>query len=241
MDLYPYLHQAGLNKSEATIYLYLLENGLSTPPMIARGTGIARTNCYNILEFLETHGLIEEQSVGKRKAFVATDPVSLVRTLDKKKESIEQILPDLRGLYVMQKNKPKIRFYDGLGQIQEIYRASLSAKKIAAIGSTKQMTSLMRAFYDEYIKEIKNRGITFQDILTKDSTAVALSTKQMLAPLYDMKFLPPTVKDPPTDILIWDDNIALLTLDEPIFGTVLTNEPLAQTFQMLAEILWEKL
>ncbi len=241
MDLYPHLHQAGLNKSEATVYLYLLENGLNTPPMVAKGTGIARTNCYNILEFLEAHGLIEEQSVGKRKAYVATDPAALVRTLDKKKESIEQILPDLRGLYVTQKNKPKIRFYEGYEQVAEVYRLSLEAKKITAIGSTSQMSKHMTEFYHEYQAEVKKRKIEFRDILSEVSKPSSMSLKQYLAPMYDAKFLPPKFQDPPTEIFLWDSTIALITLEEPVFATVLINPMLAKTFQLIAELLWEKL
>ena len=134
MTLTDQLKALGLNRTETRIYLYLLEQGLSTPPQIARGTGITRTNCYNILESLKEKDLIAEQTQGKRKAYLARDPEALVRSLERKKEIINEILPQLRGLYTTQKNKPKIKFYDGVEQIKEIYRQSLLVRFQSKIG-----------------------------------------------------------------------------------------------------------
>jgi sugar-specific transcriptional regulator TrmB len=68
------LREVGLKQNEAEIYLFLLQNGVSTPPQIAKGTAIARTNCYNILKSLEEKDVIELIQKGKREAFLARDP-----------------------------------------------------------------------------------------------------------------------------------------------------------------------
>jgi sugar-specific transcriptional regulator TrmB len=240
MDLANQLKQAGLNISEIKIYIYLLENGLSTPPKVSQGTFVARTNCYNVLQSLKEKGLIEEQLIRSRKAYLASDPESIVRSLQKKKEVIEQILPDLRGIYTTQKNKPKIKFYDGAEQIKEIYLQSLRSDQIFAIGSTNQIEKLLPGFLKHYFNEIKRKGIFFKDTLTLDSKNIAETTQQELRAFYDFRLLPKEYKDPPTDILIWENNIALLTLQEPVFGTILTNPLLAQTFKMLFNLLWNK-
>lgn len=239
-DLCSQLKLIGLNVSEITVYLFLLENGLSTPPIVSRGTKIARTNCYNLLESLKGKGLIDEQVSGNRKAYLASDPESLVRSLEKKKEAIQQILPDLRGLYTTQKNKPKIQFYEGAEQIREIYIRSLEAPKIMAIGSTNQLEVVLPGLLKYYFDEIKRREIIFRDILTTGSQKIGLQTKEALKGFYDLKFLPSEYKDPPTDILIWNNNVALLTLKEPIFGTVLTSHLLSQTFSMLFDLIWTR-
>ena len=237
MDLNHNLKSIGLNASEITVYLFLLENGLSTPPIVSRGTKIARTNCYNILQSLKEKDLILEQIVKNKKTYLASDPESLLRGWQKKKETIEQIIPDLRSLYKTQKNKPKIRFYEGVGQIKEIYRLSLEAKQIMALGSTNKIEQLMPGFLDEYFTEIKKRGIIFYDLLTADSKSIAGEDKNLLKGLYEFKLLPSEYKDQPTDILIWDNNIALSTLEEPVFATVLTHKPLADTFKMIFSII----
>ncbi len=107
------LRQFGLTPSEITVYLFLLEHGVSSPPQVAKGTKITRTNCYHVLESLKHEGLISEQEKGKRKVYIACDPEALLRRFDLRRESLSQIVPDLRARYVVQKNKPIIKFLTG--------------------------------------------------------------------------------------------------------------------------------
>jgi HTH-type transcriptional regulator, sugar sensing transcriptional regulator len=234
------LIQIGLHKSEIEVYLYLLESGLSTPPQVARGTCIARTNTYNLLESLQDKGLIIEHKKGKRKAYLASDPEAILRSIERKKEAIERILPDLRGLYTVQKNKPKIRFYEGFEQVKEIYWQVTNTDKLLAIGSTKMIVEKDPAFFDKFQKELKRKGVFLQDIITNPSEGVGSGvTKDILNGMYDFRLLPEKYKDFSTDLLIWDNNIALITLQDPIFGTVIENPLLAQTFRYIFEMVWE--
>src|SRR3989338_10227979 len=116
------LKNIGLKGSEIKVYLYLLENGVSTPPQIAKSTKIARTNTYHIVRALEEKGLIEQHKKRKRFVYLPTDPAALLRTLERRREIVEQLLPDLRALHKIQKNKPSIRFFEGTEQIKEIFK-----------------------------------------------------------------------------------------------------------------------
>ena len=238
MTIQEQLNELGLTKSEGKVYTFLLEEGLSTPPQIARGTGIARTNCYNILTKLQVDGLIEEQEKGKRKAYIASDPEALLRTVQKKKEIIERILPDLRALYTVQKNKPKIRFYDGFEQVKEIYLQATETDALLALGSTKHLTDKDPDFFLTFERALKDKNVFVQDLITEPSEKIGVEqTKQILKGMYDFQLLPKKYSDFPTDILVWNDNIALITLTEPIFGTVITNKLLAQTFRFMFEMI----
>lgn len=242
MDLHEELKNFGMNKSQITIYLYLLEEGLSTPPQIAHGTGITRTNCYNILQSLRKDGLLEEHQKGKRKAYLVCDPEALIRNLQQKTETVERILPDLRGLYTLQKNKPKIKFYEGWDQVKEIYLQTLGAKEIYSIGSTKHLKEIDLTFFQKYIQLVKEKGIVVHDIISSTSQEHALmDTRDILKGYYDAKVLPKQYSNFQTDILIWGDNIALITLEEPIFGTVLTNKFLAETFRIIFKVMKDNL
>jgi hypothetical protein len=59
--------------------------------------------------------------------------------------------------------------------------------------------------------------------------------------LYQAKLMPASSRDNPADMLMWGNQIAFISLDEPIFGTVLTNSSLAQALKTIFEALWEKL
>lgn len=228
------LYESGLNETEAKVYLYVLENGLTSPPVLAKGTGVLRTNCYNVLQSLQAKGLIEEHKKGTRKAYLASDPAALLRALEKKKEATERLLPDLRALYTTQKNKPKVRFYDGLEEVKEIYAQVVTAEEVFGIGSIKSLASLDPAFWLHILKEYKKNNVIFHDILTNVSAEKESEEMQrVLGGLYDFRLLPKEEGDQPTDTLIFGDNVALITLQEPIFGTVLTSPLLAKTFRVM--------
>lgn len=245
MDLFNELKHIGLNRGEAAQYLYVLEHGQSTPPQIAKGTGITRTNTYHILRRLKDTDIIEEQRKGKRKSYIASDPSSLLRTLSKKKEVVERILPDLRGLYTIQKNKPQIRFYDGGEQVKEIFYDILETKekKVIATGSTENLSSVLGDFFrHEWLPALQKRGIHFYDIFPFDSAKKNTSDiKNVLKGLHEFRVIPKKYGAMTTDVLIWDEYIALISFEEPIFGTIITNKNLAATFQLLYSVLWDSL
>ncbi|MBI5221147.1 MAG: hypothetical protein HY978_04955 [Candidatus Liptonbacteria bacterium] len=242
MSLSEDLKRLGLYASEAKVYVFLLQRGLTTPPQIARGTGIARTNCYHILRELKDKGLTMEQLKGKRRAYSARDPKSLLAELDRQREEAESLIPALRALYVTQKHKPSISFFEGWEEVRQLYEQILSAEKIVAIGSTEQLAKVDHKFFSWYQRQMAKRKIIFYDLLTYASgEKTAKEIKAVAGALHEIKLLPPRYQDIPTDIMIWHDNVALISLQEPIFGTLLTSAPLAKTFRALFELLWEKL
>src|SRR3989338_7579431 len=106
MDLQQKLKEIGLNSSESAVYVYLLKNGLSSPPQIAKGTKIARTNTYNILRSLQEKQLIQRQQNRKRFAYVAKNPESLLSQAEHILQATEDLLPDLKALHKTSSNKP---------------------------------------------------------------------------------------------------------------------------------------
>ena len=56
-----------------------------------------------------------------------------------------------------------------------------------------------------------------------------------------MKILPEKYSENITDILIWDDNISLISIEEPIFGTIITSKPLSNTLKTIFQLIWDKI
>ena len=244
MDISAHLKEFGLKPTEIKIYLYLLENGISSPAQIAKGTGVLRTNAYHVLRELLEAGLIEEQSGSSdRKTYIASDPSSLVRALDTRRETITRILPDLRSLYTTEKNKPRIKFYSGLKQIQEIYLSALEAKEIFTLGSPEMLYKLMPEFTERWTAEVRRRGIISRDIASHSSKQSAIEKMaREIGPQYSVVSLPATQgPDLTSDLLLWDNNLALVTLVEPFFGTIISDPHTARTFRMVLKILHGKL
>ncbi len=236
------LKAIGLKKNESEVYLYILQNGLSTPPQIAKGTGILRTNCYNILQTLKEKDVVEEQKKGSRRVYIVRDPESLKLSLERKIEAVDRILPNLRSLYITQKNKPIIRFYDGFEEVKKIYTTLTKAESVYSLGSTEKLRALDPKFFAQFVEKLEKNKVIFKDILTASSKQYSVKTiKEIRNNLHQIKFIPEKYTDTSTDILIWENNIALISLDEPIFGTVITNKNLAHTFKVILSIIWDSL
>jgi sugar-specific transcriptional regulator TrmB len=239
------LKASGLKESEIKIYMHLLAHGLSLPPAIARATKIARPNVYATLQSLKEKELVAEQKKGKRRAYYANDPVALVHTLDLRKQAVEQALPDLRAMYVAEKNKPSIRFFEGPEQVKQIFMEILEAKnkEVFGVASTKKLfAAIGNDFFAQWDRQIKERDIFLNDILTADSMVTAApKAKEIMKAHYTTKALPESVGDLPSDILIWDDNVALISIEKPVYGTVIRNQAIADTMRIMFRQTWNSL
>lgn len=237
-NLIKQLKGVGLKQNESEIYLFLLQNGISSPPVMARGTNIARTNCYNILQSLKERGVVVEQKKGKKKVYIARDPKFLKLDLEKKIESLERLVPDLEAIQTTQKNKPKFTFFDGWKEVQEIYNQSLTAKEIYATGSTEKLVEIESGFFEKYIKEVEKRKIHFYDLLKRAENSQSVDIiKKLGGELYSVNYLPEGHSGSITDILVWEDNLALISLEEPVFGTIIKSGPLANTLKTILSLL----
>jgi predicted DNA-binding transcriptional regulator len=115
------LEKMGLNKTESSIYLVLIEYSKLTPARISKITGINRTTIYAALSELVKKGLILEDLTGKIKYFVVLSPENLLNYTKRQKQEIlqkEKIAQELvLELELLPKSKnfsiPKIQFVEG--------------------------------------------------------------------------------------------------------------------------------
>jgi sugar-specific transcriptional regulator TrmB len=243
MDIESQLRTFGLNKSDVKVYLALLENGISSPNDIARATKISRPNCYQHLKSLETARLAHHQLQGKRKVYLAKDPAAIQINLTEKQSVADRLIPQLRDLYTPEKNKPQLEWFTGWNEVKEIYRQTLVAEKIISIGAMdEQFMKIDPAFSQWYIRELEERKIIVDEIFgSHASTAARQAIAKIRGGLHSIKELGGTPESVPTDLLIWDDHIALIGLEKPVFGSIITNAGLTRTFKTIFGILWIKL
>lgn len=239
------LHDIGLNASETKVYLYLLENAVASPPQISRGTSIARSNAHYALRSLEEKNLIKRQQKGKRFVYIPTDPSTTLQLLERKKKAMKETLPELKALYKSKQHKPSIKFYEGSEQLVEIFESVLETKHKEVLGfaSTERLFKLIPDYFQKrFQKELKKREIFLRDILSHASgERVGKEARENTRPYYDYKVLDKKWGDLPTDILVWDDKVAVMTLEEPVFGTVLQDKRLADTYRVQFKIMWNSL
>lgn len=241
MDIETQLRQLGLHHSEITVYLFLLKNGVSTPPTVSHGTSIARTNCYNILVELENKGLIAERTEAKRKVYEANNPQSLISLLESKVADAEEILPELQAIYTHQESRKEVIFYEGTEQVKAVFEQSLSAKTILSIGSRKRLQALLPDFEKHYFQEVRKREVVFYDLTDRESKIMTAKVREFLKGYYAVRQLPPEYQETAMDILVWNDTVAFLNLKDTVFAMVVKNQALTDMLEMLFKIIWKKI
>lgn len=241
MEIQQQLRALGLHHTEVVVYLFLLKNGLSSPPVVSHETNITRTNCYNILVELKNKGLIEEKVEAKRKVYQANDPTALVDLLKRKVADAQKILPDLQAVFTRQVISPGVKFYQGLAQIKELYEGSLSTKAVFSAGSREKFRALLPDFEKYYFQEIQKRQIVFYDLTDQKSKLMTAKMREFLKGYYSARQLPPEYEEAEMDMLMWNDTVCFLHLKDPAMAIVIENQPISNLIQMLFKIVWQKM
>lgn len=245
MTLHDNLADLGLSNSEITVYLYLLEMGISAPPDISRATGIARSNLHVVLKKLQEKGLARRQLQRKRYAYLPVEPTAALKLFDRKRDALEESMNELQARYKSQKNKPVIKFYEGPDELIEIFEELLNCenKEVLGFASTAQLFALIPNYFDtRFNQELNKRGITLRDVITDESARTVADMSQRLSKWnYEFRVLDKKHDNLPADILIWDDKVAVMTFKAPVFGTITQSQQLADLHRIQFEFMWKSL
>ncbi|MBU0660983.1 helix-turn-helix domain-containing protein [Patescibacteria group bacterium] len=172
------VEQLGLSDKAAKIYLYLLEAGGDYPSTIAKEIHISRSTVYRILTELSVQGLIVEIEKEKKQFYQIEPPESLLRFTEMKEElakgqvkQAKQVFPDIEELYNSLPHKPKIRYFEGLKNIEKILDDQVSQAGEYEIMGWGNITALQMQLRDgvleRYFKKADERPIKTRVILAE--------------------------------------------------------------------------
>jgi len=119
------LIDAGLEEKEAKVYMAILELGEATIARIAKKSAVKRSTVYEMLDLLKKKGLISQSQRQKKTIFLAESPKKLVEKLEEKKKKIEEAMPELLSVMNLLDKKPKIRYFEGLSGVKEVFEDTL--------------------------------------------------------------------------------------------------------------------
>ena len=115
------LKELGLTKNEAKIYSTLLEYGILNPTKLAEKTGLHRSYIYDTLERLLEKGIVNTILIAKKKNYQAVDPKILKESYELKLKKINDILPQLYGLFQANSNETNVELHKG----KHVYRTMI--------------------------------------------------------------------------------------------------------------------
>ncbi|MFA6171419.1 MAG: helix-turn-helix domain-containing protein [Patescibacteria group bacterium] len=234
----------GFNKKEAKVYLALLELGPGTATEIARKAGINRTTSYDILEALSSNGLVHLLADTKVQKYAAERPEKVIGYLEKKIKETEgqlkmaqSLLPQLLSIYST-KEKPKVKFFEGVEGMREAFSDTLTAEKeILAFAVGEDMNkALGEKYFKDYFKKRTLKNVSVRVIApdTPESRAVAANDMEemrtsLLVPADKFYFS--------IEMNIYNNKIMVASWREK-FAIIIESEEIAGAQKKIFELSW---
>src|SRR3989338_3062505 len=112
------LKELGLTDNEIKAYLSLLQHGILSPTKLAEKTGLHRSYVYDTVERLLERGIINTVLVNGKKNYQAIDPKVLREIFELKLKQLDEVIPQLSGLFKLVKEETRIELHRG----KQVYR-----------------------------------------------------------------------------------------------------------------------
>ncbi len=235
------LEESGFTGKEARVYLALLELGQGNVTEIAKIADLKRPIIYVILESLIKRGYASELPARKINTFQATDPAIILGQLRGITRNFSEMLPILRTLGNKGSKKPKIRYYDTAEGILNIWDNEMNiAREAFFISSYQRIEEYFPGKIDEWINKAKKGIITtgFRHLISDIPQEKKLISKFHLVN-QEVRILP-ELKDSHMDFTIYDNKLAITSLEENPFIVVIESEELARSIKPLFELAWAR-
>lgn len=241
------LEELGLSPNEVRVYLASLELGPATVLQIAAKSAVVRPTAHVAVGGLVKRGLMSSHTRGKKQYYQAERPGQLMRLLEEEKKKLAEresklksVLPGLESLILMSKEKPEVKYYEGLEGLEvmrEVFFTS-KAKYLDVIYNQKAVKqTLPEASIVLFSYKVIKQGITGRQILLcGPDEKIEFSQK---ATKFVNKLLITEDTSNFGEIAIFSDYIALTAyLDKP-FGFLLRSKDLAGVARAMFDLAWE--
>jgi len=244
------LTQLGLEKEEAQIYLYLIENGPSTFLEVSKGTNINRSKIYRNIDELTKKGLLELSHTKWSKKLIPVEPDTL-ETFVKKKEDeafnnrriFDELVSELSYSGKKINEKFIIKTYKNADGLQEMLWNQLDTQEkiiyTFTIANIDSFTS--KKFANLYRKEASKTTIFHKELANEKRLAntKAYATAPLWETVHEFRHLSRELLDITHNLSLYDDKIAIISWnDNQYFGVEIQNKLLAKMFKQVFEVFW---
>lgn len=245
------LDQLNFSEKESQVYLALLEIGSGKAKEISRKTGLNRTTVYDICDELVQKGLISKYKKGAGTYFNALEPKHLLtyldrekeekaKTIEKQKQKVSELLPQLVSLQNIFTTKPKVQFFEGEKGMREAYEDTLTSREIImAYANVETMHEGLPNFFPEYYKRRAKNKIFIRVIVPKNKLSIERS-KFNQKEMRDTRFLPEEKMTFSPEVNIYNNKMLIASWKEKM-AIIIESKELADLQKLTFNLLWETL
>ncbi len=234
------LKQSGLTEKQAKIYLACLELGSAPVNLISEKSDTPRATCYDILESLRRMGIVSRFTKKKTRYYSVEDPKKLIHSAEQKTQELKNVLPHLEAIFYSEdKERPRVRFFQGEKGMEQILEEILQDKKdVLAFSAVDDLLRLFGDYWPRFVQERVKRKIISRVILL--NTPKAHERKKLgLQQLRLVKMIPLEFKHQGT-IVVFGNKVIFFSLTNDKTAIVIENKTIAQLHRSALEYIWEK-
>ncbi|MFH1252927.1 MAG: helix-turn-helix domain-containing protein [Candidatus Uhrbacteria bacterium] len=166
MELQKALQEVGLSKNEATVYLSLLTAGQVTAGPIVRDTKLHRQIVYQALDRLKEMGLVTILVIRGRQHFQTASPRNLQTILDRKREIVKSLVPELLAQQTKSADAVEARvlhgtkaFFDNLQDIVDSATRTDHLMRIIGGAKDSDFYRVIGDQYNDYVNLLKRTRV----------------------------------------------------------------------------------
>ena len=237
------LEKLGLNKNEAKVYFGLLQKGQATAAELVKSIGVHRNIIYDNLEKLIGKGLVTYIVDGTKKKFIAENPEAIVEFLKSEETNIKEkiktakdFIPEINKILSIKKERQEAYLFRGIRGIKKILSEILSSKEFWVIGvSNASVEALGEIFWKNFNIKRKSKKIRENLLFNNDFKNVVNITSGKFSA---HRILPKELIQV-TEILIYDNKVAMTVYSKEPIGIVIEDEEVSKTFKQQFTFLWK--
>ena len=246
------LEQLGFDDKEQSVYLALTDLGRVSPTVLAKRTTIPRATLYAVLETLSEKGVVSREQSGRTTYYFASSPVSLLRLVERERESVkakESVARELVDyLLPLAQGKdhaiPKLQIFEGATSIENMLYDYLPMwrESYARVGDFTLWGYQDPTFVESYIKWHHHMWETRDPREQINLFSNAADLEQELShriPRREVRALPAGVLFR-SSIWIYGDYIVLgMTRQTPHYAVQIKDEIFGSNLRTIFELLWK--
>jgi predicted transcriptional regulator len=232
-DISPILKSLGLLDSEVKTYLKALENGPGTVLDLAKTTGLSRQAVYVAIDSLTSRGLMSNALRGKKRYYAASHPDKLLdyakrrgTEMNERVQDLERLLPELE--LASGGEKPVVRVYEGKEGLRAFIADAQTSKpkEIHEIADLEAVQVVMEQGDVQPVrKELKKMNTFVHGLYSGEPTGKTLDSERFILPVEYRGFK--------SNITVYGDKIALVTLEGKMYSILIESSALAKTMRIL--------
>jgi len=238
----------GLEKIEAQIYLYLLENGPHTHLELSRETNTNRSKIYRYVEKLTQKNLLVLSVSSRGKKLLAASPQNIKlliqnqeEAIKTKKEKLPFLIKNLSTLPSYTAREFEIKHYRGQEGLRQMLWNHLQAKREIHAFSYKNKNDIVgKPYADKIRQEQMDRQITLYELENEtDQGDYSYTSVRGWEKYYKSLYIPPKTLDIKQYIAIFNDTVSIINwLDDEEVGLEIINSPYAELQRQLFKKFW---